>query len=375
MPERDTGIELDRILMFLMVCSIHSSSYYLSLSFDVYDPKWQLANLINSFSRIAVGNFVIITGYFTCKSQAKKIYRQAKKLLATLAACAPLFYIGIVLTNKSIEPVPERLLTAFWTMVKSFLKSDGGFYHIWYVQVLLMLLLVAPFLNLLIQALDKAMFKRLIAVLLLFNSCIVTVQIMLGVTFINTDWFSSNLSLFITMYVIGAYMRIHPSEKAVGPLLPVLILLFGAFINFLYCSDKSPYIYLSPLRGFKVSYPFSSYIGIFAPYSNFFVILAAVLTFRYFSRLKIKSRVINRIAALTPTAYVLHSLVIKAINIRPEQQELFRGFALLMAAKISLAFVISLICAAIANFVIKGLGSGTRWLARERNVRVNTQEL
>jgi hypothetical protein len=46
-----------------------------------------------------------------------------------------------------------------------------------------------------------------------------------------------------------------------------------------------------------------------------------------------------------------------------------------MAAKISLAFVVSLLCAAIVNFIVKGLGSGARWLVRERNVHVNTQEL
>jgi surface polysaccharide O-acyltransferase-like enzyme len=369
MPERDTGIELDRILMFLMVCSIHSSNYYFTMNFDVYDPKWQLANLINSVSRIAVVNFVMITGYFTCKSQAQKVFGQAKKLLVTLAACAPLFYILAVWRNRSIESVPKRLLTALWAMVESFLKSNGDFYHIWYVQVILILLLVAPFLNMLMQALDKRAFKRLLAVLLLLNSCIITVQVMLGVSLINTDWFSSNLSLFITMYVIGAYMRIHPSEKAASPWPPILILLFGAFLNFLYNSDKSPYIYLSPIRGFKVSYPFSSYVGVFAPYSNFFVLLAAALAFRFFSRLKIKSRIINRLAALTPTAYVLHTLAIKIIPIEPHLQKRFRGFAPLMAAKIILAFVISLACAALVNFIVKRLGCAVR----NRSIQVKTQ--
>lgn len=304
---RKSNIELMRILLFVMVVCIHVCSPFLNSNHIVSDLSWQFTNLIDGFSRVSVNGFVIISCYFlyTRRNTAKS---RLKSLLIPL--CFYLIpYLFLYIKDSSN-------IWAFYYLFKDLLDNQTYLYHLWYLQVLLIIHLLADYFNLLIDNLDKAKHKSLIVILLVFSSFIPTICYLVDYQFVDTSLFSSRLTLFITLYFIGAYInKYNLSFNRFKLFISFMIAEIAVVLfTFIYNYKTSPIILALNLRGIELSYPFPGFIGAFYDFNNIVIILASVTLFLFFRSLDFKSKAINYISKKTYGAYILHIFWINILS-------------------------------------------------------------
>ncbi len=300
--------------MFTMVVSLHIAGSYLETHFYTGTLNWQFSNLIDGCSRLGSIGFVLIAGYFMSGSRRKNPERRVLKLLPPLAFYFPvylaLYHMDARVANHPANSVPLAFhQTPTFRTVMDFLKADGHFYPLWYVQVFIVTYLLAPYLNILTARLEQRELKRLILLLFTITSAIPTVVYITGISFYRSDFFGSKLSLFITIYLIGTYVRRY-GETKLG--LGQLFFLFAAgeflivFLTFLYNSRYSPLIFFGRIVGVTMTYPFAGFVGNFYERSNSLVIATAVLMLLFFLKLEFSSKTVNRLASKTYGAYICH---------------------------------------------------------------------
>lgn len=300
---RKSGIELMRIILFFMVVSIHVCGPYFYKHTIVGTLNWQFANFFNGFSRFAVNAFVITSGYFMLRD--KNPTRQIKKLLISII---PFVLPYIYLVSGDYGTVGKIL----WHWIDDLFRNNLYFYHMWYVQVMVIIYLLAGILNKVSENADRKEHLRLILCLLIISSVIPTICFLTGYDFVNYRQFTSRVGLFVTLYIIGNYIRKYNSEehRIIKPAKALCLFLISnlsvVFFSIVYNYKTSPLILLNWLNGKNYEYPFNGVRGTFYEFSNIFVIISAVLFFLIFVNLNFSSKIINYIAKKTFGAYVLH---------------------------------------------------------------------
>lgn len=189
--KRNSSIELLRIIAVLMIIAVHYLgpgggilSRPFSLSFNA-----SVAKIAESLAIGGVNLFILITGYFSIDQKGIN----AKRLL------------GII------------ILVAFWGMLFFFHALAIGtpfsfigllqslfpylFGSMWYIRVYLILMLLSPFLNVLINALNEKSFKAYVIIILILFSLLPSFV----KAFENTNGY--DIIHFVLLYSIGAYIR------------------------------------------------------------------------------------------------------------------------------------------------------------------------
>ena len=151
----------------------------------------------------------------------------------------------------------------------------------WFFKYYIVLFLLIPFINILLNNIDKETYKKLLIVILLVLSIwdsIIPNKIILdsGYGIIN----------FIVLYIIGGYLKLH----------------YNNFKNFSYWNIR--YILFSSL----------TFISLFIPviknnsWAYYFItnIFSAICLFNAFNKINIKSNIINTIAASVFGVFILH---------------------------------------------------------------------
>ena len=275
--ERQSNFELLRIVLIIMVLSLHYLGVSLGGALDVKNiPEgyfnYYLARFIESFSIIAVDCFVIITGYFMCKKQKIKCKRILELVLIYF------FYlfsitIGVVLFK------PKLFDISIFTDAL-FMKNSGA----WFIITYVILYLLIPYLNRFIEKINRKEFRTLIIITLFFFSILPT--------FFQIGTVKDNgygITMFIVLYFIGAYIcKYKVNTRPAG--LYFLIFMFSQFITFSNFLNER----------------FFNTLG----YNSLFNIIGAVCFFLFFSKLNIKSsivnKVINKLSVSVFSIYIIH---------------------------------------------------------------------
>lgn len=193
-PPRESGIELLRIMAMLFIIAHHLVyNSGLSESFDYTHPSANLIWLqwIGAWGKTAINAFVIITGYFMCTSSLT-----ARKFLKLLFQVV--FYLVVIflifLSFGHEVATPRRL---FELAGHFFRGINNGFTvsFLWFY-------LGIPFYNILIRHCSKRELLLLIGLLLLHFSGAATL-FAAKYSFNHTFW-------YMTIYFIGAYVRLYP---------------------------------------------------------------------------------------------------------------------------------------------------------------------
>ena len=187
---RNSNIELYRIVLMLIIIAHH---YVINSGIMDSITKQNALNYKSIFSSVFGWGedrnrlFVLITGYFVCKSSIKVM--QWVKLL-----CEIEFYnivIFIILYIAGIQPFSVKAaikcIIPFYTLGTEFVSSYLVFF--WFI----------PFINLLLKQLDKNNHLRLILLCFISDSVFQTVICV-------PDAFTY-VGLFMYVYLIGAYIR------------------------------------------------------------------------------------------------------------------------------------------------------------------------
>ncbi len=279
---RDSNIELYRILSMLLIVAHH---YVVNsgLMTEIYGEPTSIRSLFllvfGAFGKIGINCFVLITGYFMCKSQisAKKF---AKLFLEVM------FYRLIINTIFWVFGYQSFTFKNFLKVLIPFTTVASNF-----TGTFLIFFLFIPFLNKLIGTLSEKQHLLLI--------------VLAGFTYIffgTVPGFSVNMnyvSWYMVLFFVASYLRLYPktwfeNNKIWGVLsvafvaLSVASVIGGAFV----CR----------WTGLKIMYSFV------ADSNTFLAFAVGVSTFMYFKTLKVKpSRFINTVSSTCFGVLMIHA--------------------------------------------------------------------
>lgn len=291
--KRDSGIELLRIVAILGVIMIH---FYEAAGDSLPWLNHQILLLLRTLSSASVDVFLIISGFFLCNGNKRKVAKIIDLVLQVSIYNEIAYLIEVYC---GIWPL------SFRSIVSSALPDC------YYTILFVVLYLISPYINIVINSLSKKEFRIFLTVVfLIFSVYAIGVDLLneivgqeiVGLSSIGAWGSQSGFTIvnFSLLYSLGAYLRLHgfpnllvKRGKIIAILLIALIALWAELNQFL------------PNFGMDSAWK----------YNNPLVILYAVILFGFFLRLKISSSFINSAAKIVYPLFLIHCCVIKHINI------------------------------------------------------------
>lgn len=191
---RSTNLEILRILSMLLIVMHHYSVHgAFVLNPSILTVNKVIVQFLSAGGKLGVDCFILITGYFMIESSFN-----VKKLLKLV--CEIFFYSAIIFVIFTAFGLADFSLK--WA-IKSFFPTIFSVY--WFATAYVILYIFTPYLNLFIKGLDEKKHFQLILLLVFLWSLIPTIT---G----NETPGMSDLSWFITLYIIAAYIRLHQNK-------------------------------------------------------------------------------------------------------------------------------------------------------------------
>lgn len=280
---RDSNIELFRIVLMLMIIAHHyvvNSGVTAHFDYGHISGNQLFLELWGWGGKTGINCFLLITGYFMCQKQFT--WKKFLKLYLEIKFYKIVIFAIFCLSGYQAFSLPELHKTVFnvaYAMGRGFVATFVG------------LFLLTPFINKLLSVLDKKLHLCLIAVLVTFYS-------IFG-TFFGSS-LSEDLGWYVTVYIIGAYLQIHPhpvfsnkKKMAAAALCSLLLawcsILAITLIRHLFSMDIAIYHFV-------------------ANANHLLAIVCAVTFFLFFRSLNIgQSRLINTIASGTFGVLLIHA--------------------------------------------------------------------
>lgn len=278
---RKSNFELLRIISMFLIVIAHCVYY---VDFSAY-ADWSINSLIVKILRIGakigVNCFVLITGYFMVNSTFKieKLIKLEIKVVA--------YTMGIFILNVFIGIVEIN----FKLLIQSMFPIIFSLY--WFMTAYVLLYMFSPFLNEFIKKVKKEQLLKLIFVLVLVRIIIPTIT--------TSELGLSNLSWFITLYLISAYLKKNITffdNKKTNRKIFIFNLTFIilSIIVITFFSNKVPI-----LKGHE---------NYFSMMNKIPLVLCSISLFSIFKSIEIKNKVINNIAKNTLGVYLIHENII-----------------------------------------------------------------
>lgn len=294
MKVRQSNYELMRIVSMFFIALHH-----VIIHGNVFEHTKGGLNFVFAFlvciALVHVNSFVLVTGYFNCDKKFKW-----KK------------FFSVFLQTWFYQVVIVLVLTCF-----GILEIGGNYklinalsplnYSYWFIVCYLLMYLLSPYLNKLINNLNQKEYKKLLILFFVLFSIIpfVTRQVLVA-----NDGFT--LVQFIFMYLIGAYFKKYPIKENYHfkkfSKNKLQIILFSGMVFFCLLHFVT-YLLSNYFLGFDNMFfhDFGTTLrSYFINYSGPFVILQGICYFLWFGTLSIKSKAINFLASLMFGVYLIH---------------------------------------------------------------------
>ena len=195
---RNSNLELFRIIVMLFIIAHHYvvNSGLLAVDGPIYEAPLLGQSifllLFGAWGKVGINCFVLISGYFMCKSQIS--VKKFVKLLGEIMFYRIIFYTIFILSDYELFS-----LTAFARVILPITTVKDGFSSCY-----ILFFLCIPFLNVLIKSMTE---KQHIYLLLLLG--------FIYVFFGTLPFFKVNMnyvSWFVVLYLIAAYIRMYPKK-------------------------------------------------------------------------------------------------------------------------------------------------------------------
>lgn len=304
--KRESGFELLRIVcLFLVILTHVIPKWWWNIGWVHYN--WHISIFLGSLGRVAVGSFIMLSGYFMYRQELhfKKRY---KSLLLPLVFYLIVF-IAIILYNSFDKSVNEITMSVL-RFIQSVLNDSSEYGHLWYVYTLFIFMLFAPFVNIIIKQLSDKQLKVFIGCLALVFVLFPTMNYFMEFPLVRTEYAgngASRLGIFTLFYVMGASVHRLKVDVTIGKSLTsylgisVLIYLLTYFFS-LY----SPGLDVMKWIGINITYPSQGFTHNMFYYDNILVVVSTFSFFLIFTKIKIRSKVINYLGSLTYGGYLVH---------------------------------------------------------------------
>lgn len=276
--ERSSNLELFRIIVMFFIVAHHyvvNSGLIQVMAQAPFQSNSLFLYLFGMWGKTGINCFILITGYFMCKSEIT-LYKYVKLLLQVIFYKI-VFTLIFALSGYHDFTVSE-LIKAFspiWDI------KDG------FVSCFLVFYLFIPFLNILIKNMNQRKHLLLLTLCLCTYTLWGGVNIFVTVTYNYTIWFS-------VLYLIAAYIRLYPIYKkddykfwGWATLLSIIIAI--SIVPLLIKINFYQYIHVSDSNAI-------------------FAVIIGICSFMYFKNIPIKyNKTINTIGASTFGILLIHA--------------------------------------------------------------------
>ena len=276
--ERDSNIELLRVISMILVLVSHAS--YTSLDPPTHsdistslDSSF-MRGISESLSVVCVNAFVLISGWYGIKVRTIRFVELIFQVLFVS--------IIIYLTMEILGLTPSMDV---YKWIELLLIKHRGY---WFVKAYIILYLFAPVLNAFVQNVSREYLKT-------FLIAFFTIQIIYGFYHYGS-WYAGGYSplSFMGLYVLARYMRLYPNK-------------YKQFNKFI---DLSVYFAISvftAIASLAFTYFFDKGGTVLFLYSSPFVIVSSLFFFLFFTKLSLRSQIVNWIAASCFAVYLVHN--------------------------------------------------------------------
>lgn len=275
---RNSNFEMLRIISILMILFHHFSlNYGINLNEK---------NIVAFFDFLYIGGqigvncFVLITGYFMIKTKIK-IKNIFLIITQTTIFSIILYFITIFFGEQQFSLI--GFLAAIFPVL---------FNTYWYVTTYVGLYFLIPFINKLIRCMSKRSFEILLIFLLIKDSLLPTIA---------CNYLTSNLSRFVMLYCIGAYIRCYldyQNEKVQKKYKYYALIGYISLFFIVLCFEL-----LSMKMPFLLSHKYYFTAG-----NKIVAVIISMLIFLSFKESKIKfNKIINTIGSTTFGIYIFHA--------------------------------------------------------------------
>lgn len=280
--KRNSSIELFRIITMLLIVASHyvvNSGLVDEINITPVSFKSIFLTLFGAWGSTGINCFVLITGYFMCKSKITK--DKFLKILLEYEFYKIIFYVIFVATRYEEFSLNEILKT-----INPFHSVTTNF-----VGCYLLFFLFIPVLNTLLDSMTEKMHRYLIILCLFMYSILGTIpQIEVGMNYVS--W-------FIVLYFIASYIRLYPN-KITDSLKYSTVLFFGSAL--FSCLSIITLFILKHENGVYYTYHFVYGVN------KIMAVSTSVTAFLFFKNIKMKyNAVINRIATSVFGVLMIHS--------------------------------------------------------------------
>lgn len=260
---------------------------------------------LHSGGKVGVDVFVLISGYFLITRKTLKTEKALKLWLQVLTYSLIVFAASVVLGYMAFSK--KELLYAFLPVSLS---------EWWFVTTYFVLFLFSPFLNSFILSLSRENQKKVLLLALMLWCVLPTVSYVYPKFEPMLPAFS-NFTWFVTLYAIGAYIRLW-HEKCerrpsfyLGAAAALYLLNYSTAVIYDLLNQAQRELYYPPTVLFDLnSVP---------------VLAVSILLLLGFKTLTVKSKAVNVTASATFGVYLLHDNVVSRIWL---WQEVFKNPAL-----------------------------------------------
>lgn len=267
---RASNLELLRIVSMMMIILLHQNGMVNALtSLNPGEMNYYLTHMAEAVSICSVNCFVLLSGYFMVGKREAPV-KKCVHLLVDVAFWGLLGYgCAFLLWGKTVGI--KELIVAIVPYIKG---------QRWFVRDYIILVLLAPFINICLNRLSKRQYQTLMLLFLLVFS--------VWPSFIPNppiDDYGFSCVHFVQLYIIAGYLKLHMDET---PKKAVCAACYLGSVVLIFCSA---------LKGMGYAYA----------YNYPFVMTAAVSLFLFFRGLKIQSAAINVLAAGAFDVFMIHT--------------------------------------------------------------------
>lgn len=278
--ERNNNIEILRIISMLSIVMHHYAVHGgFTLDPNMISVNKVIVQFLSAGGKLGVDCFVLITGYFTVKSKFK--FEKLLKLLFIIFTYSATIYI-IALMTGYIDFSIKQAIESFFPVI---------FNQYWFATSYVLLYVFSPYINSLINSLDRRSHLNLILLLVTIWSIIPTILTA------NLDF--SSIGWFITLYIIAAYIRLYPNYWFDNSRLNMALSLLTYTMILLS-------IIIFDILGVNVSF-FGNHATYFTGMNKLPLLFCAVTLFLWFKNLKVtNNRYVGIVASSMFGVYLIH---------------------------------------------------------------------
>lgn len=258
-------------------------------------PWFLLCSMFYAFAIVATSCYVLIGGYFlsTSKFRTGRIYRLLLEFFTYTFGIYLLFGLVVYLKN-GVNLFSLREFATFYLFPIAHEEN-------WFVTSYILMLLLAPFFNVMLQHLTKTQHKLLIGGMVLLFSVIPSVLWHASSQFLQNGGYT--FVWFSTLYFVAAYFRLYGFPEHIRSYVYAGVYVFGSAVTALLVNHE--FRHPGVLTEEKNSYYF------FFNYNFITVFVASVAFFALFHFVTIKSaklgRTINKIAGYSFAVFLIHT--------------------------------------------------------------------